>query len=135
MCPEPGGVPFSSRTRYNGPYNVGSEVTYSCLHGGGGGTITCQSDGVWTKKPTCSGFLSIHKLHCSQLTKHLLSHTSLPSFHIFFCPDAKFMRVSCILTKHESLYFEPMSVASHLNMNTFNCLKLQVSLMIPDFAK
>ncbi len=55
VCPEPGGVPFSTRTRYNGPYNPGDHVTYSCLEGGGGGTITCQRDGTWTRKPGCSG--------------------------------------------------------------------------------
>ncbi len=53
-CPEPGGVPFSSRTRYNGPYNPGSQVTYTCFSGESG-TVTCQSSGVWTMKPTCSG--------------------------------------------------------------------------------
>ncbi len=56
-CPEPGGVPFSSRTRYNGPYNPGSQVTYSC-HDGNVGTITCQSNGGWTQKPVCSGEFS-----------------------------------------------------------------------------
>ncbi len=51
-CPEPGGVAFSTRTSYNGPYHSDSQVTYSC-NNGGGGSITCQSDGTWTQKPTC----------------------------------------------------------------------------------
>ena len=51
-CPEPGGVPFSTRTSYNGPYHSDSQVTYSC-NNGGGGSITCQRDGTWTQKPTC----------------------------------------------------------------------------------
>ncbi len=56
VCPEPGGVPFSTRTRYKGPYNVSDQVTFSCLQGGGG-TITCQRNGNWTQKPLCISML------------------------------------------------------------------------------
>ncbi len=52
-CPELGGVPFSTRTRYNGPYNPGSQITYSCRYGGGTGTVTCGQPPGWTKLPTC----------------------------------------------------------------------------------
>ncbi len=54
VCPEPGGIKFSSRTSYSGPYNVGHTVTYSCQDGSSG-TITYQSTRAWTTKPTCSG--------------------------------------------------------------------------------
>ncbi len=53
-CPEPGGVRFSTRTRYNGPYNSGSQVRYNC-YDGSSRTITCQSSGAWTQKPRCTG--------------------------------------------------------------------------------
>ncbi len=52
VCPEPGGVRFSSRTKYTGPYNPGSDVTYRC-NDGEVATITCQRDGEWTQKPSC----------------------------------------------------------------------------------
>ncbi len=55
ICPEPGGVPFSTRTEYNGPYNVGDQVTYSCVQGGVGGTITCHTNRGWGLRPACSG--------------------------------------------------------------------------------
>ncbi len=55
-CPEPGGVPLSTRTSYNGPYNPGSQVTYNC-YDGTSATITCQRNGTWTQKPHCSGQL------------------------------------------------------------------------------
>ncbi len=58
VCPEPGGVPFSMRSSSNGPYNPGDQVTYRCYIGGGG-TRTCQSNGVWTQKPTCPGELCL----------------------------------------------------------------------------
>ena len=54
MCPEPGGVSFSTRTHYTGPYNPGSQVTYNCFDGGSG-TIACERSGSWTQKPVCSG--------------------------------------------------------------------------------
>ncbi len=59
LCPDPGGVPFSNRTRYNGPYYLGSVVTYSCYEGDVT-TITCQSNGNWEGKFTCSGTTSSH---------------------------------------------------------------------------
>ncbi len=54
VCAEPGGVLFSRRTKYNGPYNPGDQVTYSCFHGEGGATITCQRSGTWSQMPICS---------------------------------------------------------------------------------
>ncbi len=54
VCPEPGGLPFSNRTKYFRPYNVDDQVTYSC-YDGGDGNITCQRNGTWTEKPTCTG--------------------------------------------------------------------------------
>ncbi len=56
VCPEPGGFPLSTRTNYNGPYNPGDQVTYSC-HEGTSFSVTCQSNGVWTPKNTCAGQL------------------------------------------------------------------------------
>ncbi len=58
VCPEPGGVSFSSRVKYNGPYNPGDQVTHTC-YDGTRGTITCQSNRAWTMKPTCSGEISL----------------------------------------------------------------------------
>ncbi len=55
LCPEPGGIPHSTRTGYNGPYTQCSNVTYSCHGGGGGGAISCQRNGTWTQKPSCQG--------------------------------------------------------------------------------
>ncbi len=63
-CPEPGGIPFSRRTSYNGPYNRGSEVTYSCYNGGSI-TITCQGNGTGTRTTTCSGNIRINCTVCS----------------------------------------------------------------------
>lgn len=78
ICPEPGGVPFSSRLstvdfervfwrgfyHYNdqvtkahltGPYYPGSLVAYECFTGELS-TITCTTSGNWTQKPpTCRG--------------------------------------------------------------------------------
>ncbi len=51
---EPGGVPFSTRTHYNGPYNSGDRVTCTC-YGGQSTTITCESNRAWTQKPSCPG--------------------------------------------------------------------------------
>ncbi len=53
-CPEPGGVRFSARSKNNGPYNQGSQVTYNCFDEESG-TITCQNSGRWSPGPTCPG--------------------------------------------------------------------------------
>ena len=58
VCPEPGGVPFSVRTKYNGPYNTGSQVIYNC-YDGGSGTIICLNNRNWTHKPICTGWHEI----------------------------------------------------------------------------
>ncbi len=54
VCPDPGGVPFATRTQYSGPYNPGDQVTYTCQDGESA-NVTCQSNGSWTDKPTCTG--------------------------------------------------------------------------------
>ncbi len=53
-CPEPGGLLSSTRTKYNGPYHTGAEVTYEC-HNGNTMTIACGNTGNWSQKPSCRG--------------------------------------------------------------------------------
>ena len=72
VCPEPGGLPFSTRTRFNGPYFVGSNVSYSCFDGVRE-TMTCQSDGEWTSKPICNGASSFSVNHLQQKKSFSLS--------------------------------------------------------------
>ena len=52
-CDDPGGVPHTERNREDGPFPVGTVVTYWCHTGLGGGSITCEAPGIWTRKPTC----------------------------------------------------------------------------------
>ena len=68
-CPEPGGVFFSTRTQYSGPYSEGAIVTYYCLFGGDAENIKCGRNGYWTRKPTCPGqifALCPVPQHCTQ---------------------------------------------------------------------
>ncbi len=80
ICPEPGGVPFSTRTKYNRPYNPGDQVTYTCLQGGGAGTITCQGNGNWTTKPTCTGYILLCFAVCYNDTSWKMVSSLLPNF-------------------------------------------------------
>ena len=55
QCGDPGSVYFAYSSTSGGPYTVGSRVTYTCNPGLiGGGTITCQPNGQWSQRPTCS---------------------------------------------------------------------------------
>lgn len=68
VCPEPGGELFFTRTKYNGPYNPGSQVTYTC-HQKESLTITCEDEGTWTEEkfPHCPGQSEeCFRLHCEQ---------------------------------------------------------------------
>ena len=54
-CSSPGEVPYATRDRRPGPFPVGSVVTYTCHSGfGGGGSVTCQENRMWTPWPTCN---------------------------------------------------------------------------------
>ncbi len=62
-CPEPGGIPYSRRLHYTGPYNKGCQVHYLC-HNGVNITTTCQSDGTWTRRYSCAGqFVSLYFIY------------------------------------------------------------------------
>ena len=57
-CPDPGGIAHGVRTESHWPYTATSTITYHCKPCyTGGGTITCQSNGTWTRKPVCNGRL------------------------------------------------------------------------------
>lgn len=72
LCPEPGGIYSSTRTKYNGPYNPGDQVTYAC-NSRGGGTITCQRNGAWTNKPICTGQDCFTCMYMSTVTLFILA--------------------------------------------------------------
>ncbi len=55
LCPEPGGVPFSHRTMYDGPYNLGSEVIYKCNLGASEFVLSCKAQNQWAGKQNCAG--------------------------------------------------------------------------------
>ncbi len=56
-------MPFSTRTKYRGPYFPQDQVTYSCF-AGESTTITCQGDETWTQKPICAGlFCSVWSVY------------------------------------------------------------------------
>ena len=55
-CPGPGGIAHAARSETHWPLSVGAKATYTCNPCyTGGGTITCQRNGQWTQKPTCTG--------------------------------------------------------------------------------
>ncbi len=70
ICKEPGGIPFSTRSRYKGPYKLGSQVIYDCFDGGKG-RITCENGGAWnlTWQPTCTGEKSLMYIPPVQMRK------------------------------------------------------------------
>ena len=55
-CGDPGGIHDGFKGESHWPYSVNSTITYNCHPCyTGGGTITCQPNGKWTKKPECKG--------------------------------------------------------------------------------
>ena len=63
-CTEPGGIAHAARSETHWPLSVGAKVTYTCNPCyTGGGNITCQRNGQWTKKPTCRGEIICRKPH------------------------------------------------------------------------
>ena len=107
ICPEPGGIPFSNRTIYYGPYNPGYHVTYTC-HKGGGGTISCQSNGNWTQKPTCSGQLHFCCFFCvCVLWSHSKERHQMEALFDSFLPGGNSVRFCCILYLKENRKIGP----------------------------
>ena len=59
-CNDPGDVNNAQWIRSSWPYKVNSRVSYKCdACYTGGGIITCQRNGQWTQKPTCTGKMQI----------------------------------------------------------------------------
>ena len=55
-CNNPGELRNAKRTGDQAPYTLNSRVTYTCnICYSGQGTITCRSNGQWSRKPTCTG--------------------------------------------------------------------------------
>ena len=55
-CNDPGGVDNAVRGGSSWPYTVGRTFTYTCESCyTGGGFITCERNGQWTQKPSCTG--------------------------------------------------------------------------------
>ena len=54
FCQNPGEVAGATPDVTRGPYPIGTVIRYRCIVGVGG-TITCQTNGQWTQKPTCTG--------------------------------------------------------------------------------
>ena len=66
-CSDPGEVRYATRSG-EGPYRVGSRVDYTCVGFcvTGSGSITCQSNGEWTRKPACKSMAQLSNLSCER---------------------------------------------------------------------
>ena len=68
-CQDPGQVPNAERIPVSGPYNCGSQLTYTCNAGyqmQGNGQRFCSPPGQWTgSQPTCVPIQGIHKTNTS----------------------------------------------------------------------
>ena len=84
LCPEPGGVPFSHRTTYDGPYSLGSEVIYKCSLGMiSEFVLSCKAQNKWAGKQNCTGSVFM-----------ILVQMLYPSFELCQTKNTKLLKLS-----------------------------------------
>ena len=83
-CGDPGGIDNAVRGASSWPYTVGTAFAYTCESCyTGGGSITCQENGQWTQKPTCTGEIFCRNHILSNVYWHDVVWYSFKTRYIF----------------------------------------------------